>query len=119
MSTVGEMVTWLSSATVVRELRDMSANGGTRTCTTLVMVYMGLSHFPLLVVFIEVNRDTLEVRENVLGMIQIMVNMVLGITVVALGLRGLMDHAFLRVVAISLRGTTDHVYPIVVIILLK
>ena len=69
MSTVGEMVTWLSSATGVRELRDVSANGGTRTCTTLVMVYMSLSHFPLLMVFIEVNRVTLEVGENVLGVI--------------------------------------------------
>ena len=113
------MVTWLSSATSIRELGDVSASGGTRTCTTLVMVYMVLSHFPLLVVFIEVNRVTLEVGENVLGMIQIMVNMVLGITAVALGLRGLMDHAFLHVVAISLRGMTDHVYPIVVIVLLK
>ena len=65
---------------------------------------MVLSHFPLLVVFIEVNRVTLEVGGNVLGVIRIMVNMVLGITVVDLGFRGSMDHAFLRVVAISLKG---------------
>jgi len=101
---MGEMVTWLSSATGVRELGDVSASGGTRTCTTLVMVYMSLSRFPLLVVFIEVNRVMLEVGENVLGVIRTMVNMVLGITVIALGLRGSMDHAFLRVVAISLKG---------------
>jgi hypothetical protein len=98
------MVTWLSSATGIRELRDMSTSGGTRTCTTLVMVYMGLSRFPLLMVFIEVNRDTLEVGENVLGVIRIMVNMVLGITAVALGFRGSMNHAFLRMVTINLRG---------------
>jgi len=107
VNTVGEIVTWLSSTTSVRELRDVSASGGTRTCTTLVMVCMGLSHFPLLVVFIEVNMDTLEVEENLLGVIRIMVNMVLGITAVALGFRGSMDHAFLRVVAISLKGAIN------------
>ena len=70
----------------------------------LLMVYMGLSCFPLLVVLIVRNRDMLEVGESLLGMILIMVNMVLGIMVVALGVRGSIDYTFLRVLAISLRG---------------
>ena len=41
-------------------------------------------------------------RESLLGVILIMVNMVLGITVVALGVRGSIDYTFLRVLAISL-----------------
>ena len=66
------------------------------------MVYIGLS-FLLHVVLGESSVVVKERDVRALGMIRAMVNMVLGVTAVALDLRGLTDHAFPRVVVV-LRG---------------
>jgi len=73
------------------------------TCTTLSMVYIGLGSFLLRVVLRESSIDVEERYVRALDVIQAMVNMVLGVTAVALDLRGSMDHAFPHVV-VTLRG---------------
>ena len=67
------------------------------------MVYIGLGSFLLRVVLRESSIDVEERYVRALDVIQAMVNMVLGVTAVALDLRGSMDHAFPRVV-VALRG---------------
>ena len=67
------------------------------------MVYIGLGSFLLRVVLRESSIDVEERYVRALDMIQAMVNMVLGVTAVALDLRGSMDHAFPHVV-VALRG---------------
>jgi len=100
---MGEMVTKPSSATIVRELRDGSASGGTRTYTTLSMVYIGLGSFLLRVVLRESSIDVKERDVRALDVIQAMVNMVLRVTAVALDRQGSTDHVSPRVV-IALKG---------------
>ena len=92
----------MSLVSVARELRDGSASGETSTCTTLLMVYIGLS-FLLHVVLGESSVVVKERDVRALGMIRAMVNMVLGVIAVALDLRGSTEQVFPCVV-VALKG---------------
>ena len=67
------------------------------------MVYIGLGSFLLRVVLGESNIDVKERNVRVLGVIQTMVNMVLGVIAVALDLRGSTEQVFPCVV-VALKG---------------
>jgi len=73
------------------------------TCTTLSMVYIGLGNFLLRVVLRESSIDMKERDVRALDVIQDMVNMVLGVTAVALDLRGSTEQVFPCVV-VALKG---------------
>jgi len=73
------------------------------TYTTLSMVYIGLGNFLLRVVLRESSIDMKERDVRALDVIQDMVNMVLGVTAVALDRQGSADHVSPRVV-IALKG---------------